>query len=343
MTDVYITTPEIGVDSKGMIYIMYSRYDIPNSQFSLILRKSEDNGANFDTRTVFTKAIDGPATEENYSFSGSDIKITDDGIYYVWSGLHEIFLSRGIDGGNNFEIIDIKEGQGTNDELPVDMLKISPSLTIDSSNNIYVVWFESHLEEHQVRPLYDLYSAKLINKQNHFSESKLIAKCDFSAPLMLQPSIVANSTDTVFIVWNMPGGSIAVFSKDGGDTFSEPREITFGIDGGVQSRRMVVDQNDVLHFLYLATGNGTLHYTKSSDLCNSFDESLQIGSLSAMADMHLDEKKEKVYVVWEDPQKDGIYFSRSGEATDENIPAENTSESGNSGGGSGCFIHCTRD
>lgn len=337
------------MDSQGTIYIVYSRYDYQdasNGQFSILLRKSEDNGANFDKQTVFIKALDSFLTEENFTFFGSDIKIKNDDIFYVWSGSREIFLARGTNtnGGSNFEVFDIKEGQITNDVLLSNMHKIWPSVSIDSNNNVHVIWFESNLQEDKVNPKYDLYSAKLENKQNLFSESKLISKCDNSlAQIMLQPSIVTTSTDTLFIVWNKPNGSSAVFSNDGGETFSESIEITFGMDGGVQNRRMVVDQNDELHFLYLSASNGTLHYTKSSDLCNSFDKSLKIGTISAMADMHLDEKKKEVYVVWEDPQKSGIYFSRSVETTDENMAADSTSESAGGGSGSVCFIHSALD
>lgn len=338
--DVYLTAPEIGVDSEGTLFIVYSRYDYPESRFSLLLSKSEDNGASFDNQTVFTKPIGGPVTEENLTFYGSDIKISDNGLYYTWSGYREIFLARSLNGGNDFEIIEIVDEQTTDDDPALKVLKIWPSLAVDLNNNIHVVWFESHLDEDTIQPLYDLYTARLDNKRNRFSESKLIAKCDYWAPLMLQPSIVVTSNDSVFIVWNKSGSSYAISSKDGGDTFSKPLEIKFGRDAVVQNRTMVVDLNDVLHFLYLLGGNGRLNYTKSSDLCNSFDNSMQIGSISAMADMHLDEEKEKIYVVWEDPQKSGVYFSKSGDYPPDDMP--NSGSSGGGGGG-GCFINCVYD
>lgn len=338
--DVYLTAPEIGVDSKGTLFVVYSRYDYPDSQFSLLLSKSEDNGVSFDNQTVYIKPIGGPATEENYAFFGSDIKISDNGLYYAWSGNREIFLARSLNGGNDFEIIEIADEQSTDDNPPLNVLKIWPSLAADLNNNIHVVWFESHLDEDTIQPLYDLYTARTENNQDRFSESRLIAKCDYWAPLMLAPSIVVTSNNILFVVWNKSESSYAISSKDGGDTFSEPFEIKFGRDAVVQNRTMVVDQNDVFHFLYLLGGNGRLSYTKSSDLCNSFDKSLQIGSISAMADMHLDEKEETIYVVWEDPQKSGVYFSKSG----DNPPVD-TPNSGSSGGGGGggCFINCAFD
>lgn len=102
-----------------------------------------------------------------------------------------------------------------------------------------------------------------------------------------------------------------------------------------------------MHFIYLLASNGTLYYSKSSDSCNSFDKGRKSVNWRFWADMCLNKKEEKVYVVWPEQQegRKGVCFSRSVEANDENIPAENTSESAGSGGGggSGCFIHSALD
>jgi hypothetical protein len=350
--NVFISAPEIGVDSQGTISIVYSIYDYENSRFALILRKSEDDGSGFDTQTIITRHIDGIVSGQNTVSFGSDIKITDKGIYYVWSGYREIFLVRSINGDSHVKIIEIEAGQAPIDEFPI-KIKIWPSFAIDSNKNIYVVWYEAHIEEGTGQALFDLYSAKLENEQETFKESRMIAKCDSFAGFVVQPSIAVTSNDTLFVTWykapssfdNLTSAaSYTMSSNDGGATFSEPIEITFGRDESAQNRKMIVDRNEVLHFLYILHSNGMLHYTKSYDSCNSFDQSLQIGTLSGMADMHLDEKKANVYVVWEDPQKSGVYFSRSVEETDGNDPSGDTPGSrGGDGGSSGCFIHSVLD
>lgn len=162
------------------------------------MRKSEDNGKSFDKQTVFARSIGG----DNIIYYGSDFKITDNGIHYVWSGNREIFLARSLDGGNNFEVLEIEEGQGDNDSSQIIKGKIWPSLTVDSNNNTYVIWYETHIEENTIQPLYDLYTAKLKNGQKSFTESRIIAKCDSWKGGIMQPSIVATSNDKVFVFWN---------------------------------------------------------------------------------------------------------------------------------------------
>jgi hypothetical protein len=106
----------------------------------------------------------------------------------------------------------------------------------------------------------------------------------------------------------------------------------------VNKRKMTIDKNDAMHFLYFSSGDGTLYYTKSFDSCNSFEEKKKIDSMEIWADMCLNEKEERAYVVWyaEQAEPSGVYFSRSVKETDGNSPPVN--DSGSGGGGGGCFI-----
>lgn len=345
--DVIISPPEIGVDSKGAIYIVYSKLDYKNNQnvFSLILRKSNDSGDIFSTQTVYTR-------EGDYTIGntlGSDLKITDNGIYYAWSGLHEIYLSRILDGGNNVEIIEIDGGQNSiYSGYPIKK-RIWPSLDIDTKNDIYVVWFEALLEEDTVTPLFDVYTAKLENGQQLFTESKMIAKCDTFGGFVLQPSIVVTSTNTVFVFWNdSPHNSeneasmYNRFSNNGGDTFSERIEITVGENRVLHDGEVAIDQNDVIHLIYYMNHDNMLYYTKSSDLCNSFEKGTEIGRTLFFTDMNFSDIEEEVYVVWhaENEEGKGVYFSRYGDQTDEKPTADASGSGGGSGGG--CFIHRMR-
>lgn len=347
--DVDTSPPQIGVDSEGTIYIVYSTLDFKNSKFifSLILRKSENGGDTFDTQTLFTR-------EGGFGIGivyGSDIKITGNGIYYVWGGYREIYLARILEGGNNVEIIEIEEGQSPIGEFTIKQ-KMMPSLAIDYNNNIFVAWYEAHIEEDTVTPLFDLYMAKLENEQNVFTESKMIAKCDSFGGFVMQPSIVVTLSNTIFIIWNKASGGFEtnitqplynMFSNDEGATFSEPLEITFGENGVVQNHGVTIDQNDVMHFIYYLNSDGMLYYSKSSDSCNSFEKGLKIEYMSFWSHMCLNERDNRVYVVWhaEEAEQHGVYFSRSVEETDDPTPS-NPSGSGGGGGG-GCFIHSLLD
>lgn len=339
--DVYTSPPKIAVDTKGTIYIMYSRYIFDDDQLTLILRKSEDSGANFNTETVFTE----PDSNIQSTFYGSDIKIKDDVIYYVWSNYRDIFLARSMIGRNKFEVFEIEPGKSNHGVFPAKR-KIWPSLAIDLKNNVYVAWFETLIDENTTIPLFDLYSAKLENDQQSFTESKMIAKCDSFGGFIAPPSIVVTLTDTLYVVWNKVASSPAnmtigplytMFSNDDGSTFSDPVEITFGEDAMVNKRKMTIDQNDAMHFLYFSSNDGTLYYAKSTDLCNSFEDHKKIDSMEIWADMCLNKKEERVYVVWyaDEAKPSGVYFSRSVKETDENTPPADVS---GSGGGGGCFI-----
>lgn len=311
------------------------------------MKKSENGGDDFDTQTVFTK-------EGGFAIGivyGSDIKITDNGIYYVWGGYREIFLSRILEGGNNAEIIEIKEGQNSNDEV-LGKQKMWPSLAKDSNNNTYVVWYEALIEEDTVTPLFDLYMAKLESEQHLFTESKMIVKCDSFGGFVMQPSIVVTSTNTVFIIWNKASSGFensitqplySMFSNDGGATFSEPLEVTFGENGVVQNHGVVIDQNDVMHFIYYLNSDGILYYSKSSDSCNSFEKGQKIEYMAFWSHMCLNESEKRVYVVWyeDEAEQHNVYFSRSGEETDENVPADTSGSGG--GGGGGCFVQSLFD
>jgi hypothetical protein len=340
--NVYISPPKIGVDSKGYIYIIYSRYILDDDQLMLIVKKSEDSGVNFNTRTVFTE-LDSHIESTSW---GSDIKIKDDVIYYVWSDYRDIFLARSIDGGGKFEVFEMEPGKSSFGVFPVKR-KIWPSLAIDTKNNVHVVWFETLIDENTTTRLFDLYSSKLENEQPSFTESKMIAKCNSFAGFIAPPSIVVTLDDSIFVSWNKAASSFTnittaplytMFSNDEGGTFSEPFEITFGEDAMVNKRKMTIDKNDAMHFLYFSSGDGTLYYTKSFDSCNSFEEKKKIDSMEIWADMCLNEKEERAYVVWyaEQAEPSGVYFSRSVKETDGNSPPVN--DSGSGGGGGGCFI-----
>jgi hypothetical protein len=343
--DVIVSSPNIGVDSKGTIYIVYSRYDSNNSQFTLLLRKSENGGKSFEKQTIFERQS-GASTILG-SHYGSDIKFTDKGIYYVWTSYSDIFCVCINDDGNDFEVIEVEDQQSEADESIVARYKIWPSLAVDSNDNTYVVWYEAHILKDKITDpkLFDLYFAKLYKDHQSFTEYKMIAKCDSFQGFVVAPSIISTSSNQVFVFWNKAASSShdaaltqpinKIMSNDGGVTFSEPSKITFGEDATVQNHGVRIDQNDGIHFIYFLSNNGTLYYNKSSNLCTSFNESVKIGLMAFWADMCLSKNDEIVYIVWPEKQQNGkmcINFSRStNKVIGEGTPKSKT-------GGGGCFI-----
>jgi hypothetical protein len=331
--------PEIGVGRNGSICILYLKYDRDNDEVSLLMRKSEDAGDSFDGQTVYTKSI-GFLQTINY---GTDIKVTDTGIHFVWSDTTQIFYASSQDCGENFEVLKVESDNDGSVRS-----KIWPSLAIDSNDNAYAIWYAAELDADKIIPLYDLYFAKLKNGQQAFTESKIIAKCDADKGTLKQPSIITSTTDEVFVFWNdasngsqdslSPQQLFRISSRDGGETFSESLKITFGEAAAVQNHGVIIDQKDGIHLLYLLGSNGRLYYSKTSDLGDNFNESVEVDRTHFGADICLSKNEESIYVVLNDEHQDGnhgVYFTKSVEVSQANR-TENPSTS--SGGSGNCFI-----
>jgi hypothetical protein len=352
--------PEIGVADDGTIFIFYSKHNLETNQITLILKKSENEGAYFDTQTLYTEQL----TTEAIPYAGqrADIKITENGIYYVWNEHDQNYLTRSTGVDNSFETIKMKPIEDDNGLSPNQFNK-APSVAIDSNNNLYVVWKAGNVDpDDVVKKAKYVYSAKLDNGNNHFSEYNMAAKCEPSNSSSFgSPSIVTTTDDNVFIFYNIMGNDFidsfykdplfTRFSNDGGSSFSEPLEITFGeLDGfeSVSINAMAKGQNDVMHFAYLFLEmaewtNGTLYYSNSSDSCNSFSTGVKIADLVSDSDMCLNAEDGTIYVVWDQsfPVEDsphGVYFSRSIDLPDDNSSEDNGNTDSESGGGGGCFI-----
>jgi hypothetical protein len=220
-------------------------------------------------------------------------------------------------------------------------------LAVDSNDNAYVIWYAAELDADKIPPLYDLYFAKLENGQQAFTESKMIAKCDADKGTLYQPSIITSSTGEVCVFWNdansdlqdslSPQQLYRISSSDGGETFSDSSQMTFGEAAVVQNHGVSIDQSDGIHLLFLLGSNGRLYYTKSADLGGNFSESVEVYRTRFGAGMCLSKNEESVYIVLNDEHQDGmhgVYFTKSVEASQ----VDRTESASTSSGGGKCFI-----
>jgi hypothetical protein len=347
--DTGVSYPRMAVDGDGMLYIVYCKYDYQedyqDGQFSIIVNKSEDEGATFVRETVYTEHMGDLLTCENFLFHGADIKIAHNRLYYTWSGYREIFLARS-NGENKFEVLDV-EHEGNEDAYASS--KVNPSLAVDLNNNVYVTWMEAHSFEGSAEFNFNLYISKLANDQQQFSEIKMIGELDSTGEFMGRPLIVTHSADSIFIAYNTPTGCMKLSSENGGESFSNPLKTTFGIDSEVLNFKTIMDPSDVMHFLYVSfDASSTLYYSKSRDYGESMEDTVKVSPQEAdTADMDWNDTKDMAYIAWFTQQDNSIYFSNSLEGASEvQPPAPNPEPSKTDGGGSGgggCFIHSILD
>jgi hypothetical protein len=339
--DVIVTYPQMAVAADGTVYIVYSKYDLQNGQFYILVNKSVDEGGSFGKETAYTEPQGSLLDRKNGFFFGADVRILENRIYYIWSGAREIFLARS-DDDNKFEVIDIEHTENEDEYAPTGTSKIHPSLAVDQNHNVYVAWLEAHVEDSsQIYLKYDLYTAKLESDQRQFSGIKMLGKVGESGQLMGRPCIVTHSADSVFVAHNTPDGCTTLSSNDGGESFSDPVNTTLGISTAAYNYKTIMDPSDAMHFLYISVNNSTLYYSKSLDHGESVQDTVKIAlPIASQADMDWNHDRELAYIVWFDDNS--IYFSNSlqeagNEPPPAPDPAPSTTTSGGGGGG-GCFI-----
>lgn len=351
-SDILLGNLETGVDFQGRLFLLYTIYsfDLQNPTLTLYKQTSNDNGLTFETEPVFS-------TELGLIYAvmfGSDLKMTDSAIHYLWSGMGLIFLASSYDGGDNFEITKVADGQ-SDDESAYPKQHIHPSLAVDTDSTIFVTWFGAFAEDIPETGyiLFDLYLAEMENGRDSFTEPAMIAECGSWGASIYSPQSVIAPNGELHIFWNKAAESLSnasqsplfhMYSSDGGSTFSEPVEITLGAsaenagtgNGGPAVWLLDVAENGHgLHFAYSVLG--ALYYSGSSDFGTSFDSESRISDWGGLASMTVNENND-AFVAWteDSAQQSGVYFARSGDKA-PNQGNGSASESSDGEGG-GCFI-----
>ncbi|HKP87492.1 MAG TPA: sialidase family protein [Blastocatellia bacterium] len=154
-----------------------------------------------------------------------------------------------------------------------------------------------------------------------FSESKVISGASTSA---FDPAIAVDPGDAINVAWEdaASGTSAIMFSRstDGGDTFSEPAQVSKG-DGAATQARITSDSAGLLHLVYLKQIGEEIQvfHSRSSDQGNTFSEPVNISNkpgASASKPVITTFEDKNVYVAFQNEARrdQQVYLVKSGDA-----------------------------
>ena len=212
--------PSIAIDSFNNIHIVWNGYT-PAYPWKLQIRytKSIDGGNTWSTPTEITS--------EDYSQYVPTIGIdSSNTLHIVWEGYSpsspnctQIRYAKSIDGGNTWSI--------PTEITSENYSHFSPSMAIDSSNNIHIVWNGySPASPNYTQVRY----AKSIDRGSTWSNPTEITSDDYG---QYGPTIGIDSSNNIHIVWNgcspaSPNYAQIRYAKsiDRGNTWNIPVNIT---------------------------------------------------------------------------------------------------------------------
>ncbi|UCG68527.1 MAG: hypothetical protein JSV09_12055 [Thermoplasmata archaeon] len=152
-------------------------------------------------------------------------------IYVVWEhkidDIYKILFSKSNDGGNTWTP-SIKVCEDLTSEG-----QRMPSISLDTNDNIYVVWRDTHDKDPDIFSDMDIYFSKSTNGGNNFTTGKQISIDTFDED-QYHPSISVNNEGKIFVTWiedkdfpNQENVSDIYFanSTDGGNNFSTKQKI----------------------------------------------------------------------------------------------------------------------
>ena len=361
-----INKPMIGLGSDGKIYVFFytigdSENPEYNSVFTIYMCTSIDDGETFETSVVYSEEYRGGDTDFTAGI-GADTSLTvmGDCIYYLYGSN----IARSMDGGASFEMMKYTIGI---EKHPQNVFGGAQSMAVDSDNTIYVIWYQGIYDpDNDVdEPLCDLYLTRRKSGQSAFEEPRMIAECASHDDNIRRSKLLCSSTGELHLLWKKyrseswieddndhpPLPVYYMTSSDGGESFTDPREIDFDeYASGYYLWEAMMDATDVMHFLY-QQGPHDLCYTKSADFLNSFSPRIIISDFEYTEDLFPVSENE-VHMVWKEPRAGTyhkIYFtnsslglgeSASGDADDAN---DADTSGGDGGGGGGCFVRALGD
>ncbi len=116
-----------------------------------------------------------------------------------------------------------------------------------------------------------------------------------------KPDIALDSSDNIYLAWN---AVTFATSTDGGETFSDPIDIS---DGYVPS--IAVDDSDNIHVTVADKGN--VYYTKSTDGGNTFSDPTIISDSHGGDNPDIATYEDNVYIVWTASHLENLSLDRS--------------------------------
>jgi hypothetical protein len=196
--------PSIAIDSQDNIYVVWT--DATPGNREIFLKKSTNGGTSWAKKRL--------TWNSGNSWNPSIAIDSQDNIYVVWDddtpGDYEILMKKSMNGGTTWTQKRLTWNSGDSR---------FPSITIDSKDNIYVVW------ENDKPNLFntEIFLKKSTNGGTSWTQKRLTRTFDGS----WNPKIAIDSKDNIYVVWDdwTPGNGEIFLKKstNGGTSWTQKR------------------------------------------------------------------------------------------------------------------------
>lgn len=248
--------PAALVGPNGYIFVIWQDdRNNPGSSYDIYFARSTDNGSTFSTPV----RVDDSAGNTDQAYP--QLAVDSNGkLHAVWSDYrsgvnYRIYYANSTDNGTTWSpnvMVNYSASGG----------QYVPSMAIDASNNIYIVWDDGRSGTH-------VYFAKSTNGGSSFTAA---SKMDGSSGSARYPWICHSPNGNISVVWqDSRNGNWDVFmvaSKDGGASFSSEVNATKNTTSSSQMwPRVASDSSSDLHIVWDDNRNGNfgVYYGYSSD------------------------------------------------------------------------------
>jgi hypothetical protein len=290
------TSPAITSDSQDNIHIVWM--DNTPGNYEIYYKKSTDGGSTWSTNRL--------TWNSGHSEDPDIYTDSNDNIYVVWDdesvGNYQIYCKKSTDGGATWSTNRLTWSFGDSWE---------PTIAIDSSNNIHVVWRDFYLMTPEDD---DIYYKKSTDGGTSWSSTKRLT---WNQGYSGWPDVTTDSSDNIHIVWNdeIPGNQEIYHKKstDGGMTWITKR-VTW--NSGLSNKPAIAtDASNNIHIVWRddSSGNDEIYHKMSTNSGATWAEKrLSWNSGSSVGAVLAIDPTDTIHVIWSDetPGNYEIYYRK---------------------------------
>jgi len=289
-------SPAIALDSSNNIHIVWS--DIGPGNYEIFYKKSIDGGVTWAPSKRLTW---------NSGWTGEpDIAVdSSNNIHVVWdddtSGNYEIFYKKSTNGGVSWTTRRLTWNTGGS---------YSPAISVDSSSNIHVTWFDETPGNQEI----------FYKKSTNGGVSWVTRRLTWNSEISFSPAISVDSSSNIHVTWvdDTPGNYEIYYKKstDEGSTWSGAKRLTWN-SGSSTLPGIAVNSSDNIHVIWTDSAPGYLdiYFRKSTDggITWSWAKNLTANSGDSDSPEIALDSSNNIHVVWYDntPGNYEIYYKRS--------------------------------
>jgi hypothetical protein len=270
--------PAIDVDAKDNLYLMMSVATAPASEHrphsQIFFTMSRDFGVNWNNLPQTQNISKSPGEA-----FGPSLAVNKNGKLRLYVTYHD-----NSNGATQAYIISTKKKtkfRAPRNLTPHTGGAFSPRVALDSGESVNVVWGDT--EDGLAKVLF----ARSTDLGLSFSEAIDVSR---SAGAGFDPEIAIDSNDAINVAWQdtAPGPSVIMFSRstDGGETFSEPMQISTGT-GNATEAAIATDSAGRISVVWVddSTGNAEAYYARSTDGGSTFSDPVNVSNFPG-GDIH---------------------------------------------------------